>query len=80
MGARDQITEGADEERIEMAIGRTRALFERLGVGTRLADYGVDASTAADTVAAQLIAHGKVALCEHGDVTPETARTIVARR
>ncbi len=72
------ITSGGEDERIDAAIARTREFFENLGVKTRLADYGVDASAAAETVEAQLQAHGMTAFGERGDVSPALARTIVA--
>lgn len=38
-----QITEGSEEERITLAIDKTREFFEAMGVKTRLSDYGIDA-------------------------------------
>ncbi len=73
-----QITNGSDDERIDAAIASTRAFFESLSVLTRLSQYEVDESRAADTVAAQLRAHGKTALGERQEVDPEMARAIVA--
>lgn len=69
------ITQGTDDERITAAIAATRAFFERMTVGTRLRDYGIDGSTIAALVA-KLGKHGMTALGERGDVTPEVSRRV----
>lgn len=63
------VTEGDDEARATAAIEQTRAFFERMGVKTRLSDYGLDRSVI-PAVVAKLEAHGHVRLGEHADITP----------
>lgn len=70
------ITTGDEEARIDEAIARTRAFFEAMGVRTRLADYGLDA-TAIPAVSEKLRQHWPVPLGEHRDVTPEAAAEIL---
>ncbi|MGY0216110.1 iron-containing alcohol dehydrogenase [Endozoicomonadaceae bacterium StTr2] len=70
------ITEGDEEERIELAISKTRAFFESLGVKTRLSEYGVKREQISDVINA-LEAHGMVAMSETGDLTLETSRQIL---
>jgi NADP-dependent alcohol dehydrogenase len=65
-----------EEEKITLAIGRTRAFFELLGVKTRLSDYGVGAERIPEVVQ-QLKDHGMIALSETGDITPEISETIL---
>ncbi len=55
------IHEGSEDEKVALAIGRTRAFFEKLGVKTRLSDYGVGADRIPEVVE-QLKAHGMTAL------------------
>ncbi|MCX7221232.1 MAG: iron-containing alcohol dehydrogenase, partial [Burkholderiales bacterium] len=70
------INEGSEEQRIDMAILRTREFFESLGIKTRLSEYelGEEAIVA---ILAQLEAHGMTALGEHQDVTLARARVIL---
>ena len=70
------ITEGDEDQRIELAISKTRAFFESLGVKTRLSEYGVKRNQIADVISA-LEAHGMVAMSETGDLTLETSRQIL---
>jgi NADP-dependent alcohol dehydrogenase len=70
------IREGSDDQKIDAAIDATRGFFESLGIKTRLADYGVDAS-GIDQIVKGLQDHGMTALGEHGDITPEVARRIL---
>lgn len=72
------ITIGSDEEKIDLAIAKTREFFESLGIKTRLSEYGVKAEQIADVVA-QLEAHGMTALSESGKITPEVSRKILER-
>ncbi|MBV6848779.1 iron-containing alcohol dehydrogenase [Xanthomonas euvesicatoria] len=71
-----QITNGAEDERIDRAIEATRAFFADLGVQTKLSGYDIDGS-AVDLVVKQLDAHGMTQLGEHGDVTLDVSRRIV---
>jgi NADP-dependent alcohol dehydrogenase len=70
------LRDGSDDGRIDMAIARTRAFFESLGVATRLADYGVD-ETAIPALLAQLERHGMTALGERQDVGIERSLAVL---
>lgn len=70
------ITEGAVDERIDMAIEKTREFFESLGIKTRLSDYGIDKDGAEKLVKA-LEAHGFTRLGEKGSITIEVSRKIL---
>ncbi len=61
---------------IDQTIAATRDFFERMGVPTRLRDYGVP-ETSVDVLVAQLVQHNYVKLGEHGDITPEVSRAIL---
>lgn len=69
------IATGSESERIDLAIQKTRAFFESLGVKTRLADYGI-AADAIDGLVRQLELHGMTLLGEHQDVTLELSRKV----
>lgn len=69
------IETGSEDERIDTAIHLTRAFFERLGVMTRLRDYGIHAEHI-DALVAQLEKHGMTALGERGDVTLALSRRV----
>jgi NADP-dependent alcohol dehydrogenase len=71
-----QLTSGSEDARIFGAIARTREFFERMGLKTHLADYGLGANDI-ERVVGQLQAHGMVKLGEGGDVTPEVSRRIL---
>ena len=66
---------GSEEERIDGAIAATRDFFERMGVKTRLRDYGL-ADANIDTLLAKLEEHGMTALGEHGDIDLVQSRHI----
>lgn len=70
-----RITEGDEDERVDLAIEKTRAFFESLGVKTRLSDYGISAD-AIDGLVHQLQVHGMTQLGEHQDVTLEVSRKV----
>lgn len=72
------IAEVSDNEKVDIAIAKTREFFESLGIKTRLSEYGVKAEQIADVVA-QLEAHGMTALSESGKITPEVSRKILER-
>lgn len=66
-----------DEARlIDETISHTRQFFERMGVPTRLADYGIKAE-AVDKLVEKLVQHKMVKLGEHRDITPEVSRSIL---
>lgn len=71
-----QIVEGTEEERIDLAISKTREFFESLGVKTHLSDYGVTPDRIDDIVSA-LERHGMTELSETGEVTLEVSRQIL---
>jgi NADP-dependent alcohol dehydrogenase len=58
------LREGDADERIGLAIERTRQFFESLQVPTHLSDYGIGAD-AIPALVAQLQRHGLIALGEH---------------
>ncbi|MDU1856161.1 MAG: iron-containing alcohol dehydrogenase, partial [Clostridium baratii] len=70
------ITSGTEEERIDLAISKTREFFESLGIQTRLSDYGVDESSIDDLVK-QLEEHKMSAIGEDGIVTLDLSRKIL---
>jgi len=72
------ITTGSDDDKIDLAIAKTREFFESLGIKTRLSEYGVKAGQIADIVD-QLKAHGMTALSESGKITLEVSRKILER-
>lgn len=68
-----------DQERlIDEAISHTQQFFERMGVPTRLADYGIKAD-AVDKLVDKLVQHKMLKLGEHRDITPEVSRSILQR-
>nr|WP_321467414.1 iron-containing alcohol dehydrogenase [uncultured Desulfobulbus sp.] len=70
------INQGSEDERIETAIGKTRAFFEELGVATRLSAYGITRDGIDELVKA-LEAHGMTALGENKSVTLDVSRKIL---
>ena len=54
-------------ERIDDAIAATRDFFERMGVKTRLRDYGLK-DLGIDTLIGKLGEHGMTRLGEHSDI------------
>lgn len=71
-----EIKEGTEDEKIDLAIAKTREFFESLGIKTRLSEYGVKKEQIADVVE-QLKAHGMTALSETGKITPEVVQEIL---
>lgn len=67
---------GDDDTRIEAAIARTEQFFAKMGVGTRLADYGLGPDCVAPVIKA-LEAHRMTRLGEHRDVTTEVSRKVL---
>jgi len=64
---------GTEDERIDAAIGNTRAFFEQMGVPTRLSGYGLGAEAIDATVAA-MEAAGLTGLGERRDITHADVR------
>ena len=70
------IVEDNEDKKIDLAINKTRAFFEGLGVKTHLSDYGIT-NDGIDEVIAALEKHGKTALSETKDLTLEISREIL---
>ncbi|MDW6005274.1 iron-containing alcohol dehydrogenase [Vibrio mangrovi] len=70
------ITEGTEEQQIELAIQKTEDFFSQMGNPTRLSDYNL---TEKDIPAVQekLTEHGLLAIGEHKDITPHDAAEIL---
>lgn len=69
------ITEGSDDARIDAAIAATRCFFEKMGVPTRLSDYGLDGSSI-PALLKKLEEHGMTKLGENQDITLDVSRRI----
>ena len=70
------LTGGDEDTRIEAAIARTEQFFAQMGVGTRLADYGLGAECVEPVIQA-LESHRMTKLGEHRDVTTEVSRKVL---
>jgi NADP-dependent alcohol dehydrogenase len=70
------ITEGTEDEKIDLAIVKTREFFESLGISTSLAKYDVSAEKFPEVIE-NLKSHGLTALSETGDITLEVSRKIL---
>ncbi|MBI5726875.1 MAG: iron-containing alcohol dehydrogenase [Ignavibacteriales bacterium] len=70
------ITEGSEEERIDLAINKTREFFESLGIKTHLSEYGVSKDKI-PVIVEQLKAHGLTALSETQDLSLEISQKIL---
>lgn len=70
------IRDGSEDARIDAAIAKTRSFYESIGIKTRLKDYDVPATTAAE-VAKRLAARGMTSLGERGDITPARIEEIL---
>ncbi|WP_373975000.1 iron-containing alcohol dehydrogenase [Chitinibacter sp. SCUT-21] len=68
---------GSDNTVAQHAIDNTSAYFQQMGLATTLSAYAIDAQTAADNVAAQLIRHNRLKLGENQDLSPEDCRAIL---
>jgi NADP-dependent alcohol dehydrogenase len=72
------IEKGSEEEKIDLAIRKTREFFESLGVKTRLSQYGVGADQL-PVIIEQLKDHGWTALSETHDLNLNISRKILER-
>ncbi|MDI3478875.1 MAG: NADP-dependent alcohol dehydrogenase [Thermoanaerobacterium sp.] len=72
------IESGSEEEKIDLAIQKTREFFESLGVKTHLSQYGVGADKI-PVIVEQLKAHGWTALSETQDLTLDISQKILER-
>jgi NADP-dependent alcohol dehydrogenase len=70
------LTGGDEDTRIEAAITRMEEFFEKMGVKTRLGDYGLGAKDI-DAVLTVLEKHRMVKLGEHRDVTLAVTRKVL---
>ncbi|HDO1324610.1 alcohol dehydrogenase [Aeromonas veronii] len=61
------LNSGSEAERIDDAIAATRDFFERMGVKTRLREYGLK-DLGIDTLIGKLGEHGMTRLGEHSDI------------
>jgi len=71
------ITEGSEDARIEKAILKTEEFFHSLGIPTKLSDYNLGEELI-EKVLVSLENHGMTALSEHGDVTLDVSKKILA--
>ena len=72
------IESGSEEEKIDLAIQKTREFFESLGVKTHLFQYGIGADKI-PVIVQQLKAHGMTALSETQDLTLDISQKILER-
>jgi NADP-dependent alcohol dehydrogenase len=72
------IESGSEDERIDLAIQKTRDFFESLGVKTRLSEYGVTADKI-PAIVDQLKAHGLTKLSETKDLSLEISQQILEK-
>ncbi|MFT3739672.1 MAG: iron-containing alcohol dehydrogenase [Breznakibacter sp.] len=72
------ITKGDDDEKIDLAVQKTREFFESLGIKTRLSQYGVTTDKI-PAVVDQLKAHGLTSLSESGKITLEVSQAILEK-
>lgn len=70
------IESGSEEEKIDLAIQKTREFFESLGIKTRLSEYGVGADKI-PAIIGQLKARGLTALSETEDFTLDITQKIL---
>lgn len=72
------INNGSEEEKINLAITKTREFFESLGVNTKLSSYGIDESQI-DNILQALKNNKRTALSETGDLTLDISKEILLR-
>jgi NADP-dependent alcohol dehydrogenase len=70
------ISEGSENERIDLAIFKTEEFFNSLGITTRLSDFDLNEDDI-EKIISSLERHGMTALSESGDITPEVSREIL---
>jgi NADP-dependent alcohol dehydrogenase len=70
------ITEGSEDEKIYLAIRKTKEFFRSLGIKTQMSEYGIKPEKVPELVA-QLEAHGWKKLSETGDLTLDISRQIL---
>ena len=72
------IESGSEEEKIDLAIEKTRGFFESLGIKTHLSQYGVGEDKIA-LIVEQLKAHGLVSLSETRDLSLDISQRILEK-
>jgi NADP-dependent alcohol dehydrogenase len=72
------VRSGAEDERIDAAIAKTRAFFESVGVPTRFKAYGVNGAEIAPKIAERFAKRGWAGLGESHKVTPESVPVILS--
>ncbi|HPH97202.1 MAG TPA: iron-containing alcohol dehydrogenase [Anaerolineaceae bacterium] len=65
-----------EEEMLQQAADQTEAFFRRIGIGTRLKEYNVNAAEAAEKISARFAERGWK-LGEHEDIDAEAVRQIL---
>jgi NADP-dependent alcohol dehydrogenase len=70
------ITEGSEDEKIDLAIQKTREFFESLGIKTSLSEYDVGEDKFPEVIE-NLKSHGLTAISETGDITPQVSQKIL---
>jgi len=70
------ITEGTDDEKIDLAIEKTREFFQSLGIKTQLSEYDVGEDKFPEVIE-NLKSHGLTAISETGDITLEVSHKIL---
>ena len=70
------ITEGSEDEKIDLAIQKTREFFESIGIKTSLSEYDVGEDKFPEVIE-NLKSHGLTAISETGDITPEVSQRIL---
>lgn len=73
-----QIETGSDDEKMDLAIQKTRDFFESLGIKTHLSEYGVPAEKI-PAIVSQLEAHGLTKLSETRDLSLEISQQILEK-
>lgn len=71
-----QINSGSDDEKIYLAIKKTREFFESIGVKTHLSQYGIKSESIPEIIE-QLKAHNMTALSETQDISMDISRIIL---
>jgi len=72
------IQTGNEDEKITLAISKTRSFFESLGIKTRLSEYGIKHESI-QVIVERLKAHGFTAMSETRDLSPEISREILEK-
>jgi len=70
------LRDGSEDARIDAAIAKTRSFYESIGIKTRLQDYNVPATTAAE-VGKRLAARGLKSFGDRNAITPAKAEQIL---